>query len=77
MDANAIKPLLYAEEFYPFRIHHKKGRIYDVPERDFAWVSPIGVCVIIERTDGHRHMEILNPDLIERISTAEIAETEQ
>jgi hypothetical protein len=75
MDANAIKPLIYAEEFYPFRIHHKKGKIYDVPHRDFAWVSPIGVCIVIEQ-NGRRHMEILNPALIERISTAESAETE-
>jgi hypothetical protein len=75
MNADAIKPLIYAEEFYPFRIHHKKGKVYNVAQRDFAWVSPIGVCVIVEE-NGHRHMEILNPELIERISTNEIAETE-
>jgi hypothetical protein len=70
-----IKPLLVAEEFYPFRIHHKKGKIFDVPHRDSAWVSPIGVCVIVEN-DGRQHMEILNPKFIERISTHPIAETE-
>ena len=75
MDANTLKPLIYAEKFHPFRIHHKKGTIYDVPHHDFAWVSPIGVCIIIEQ-NGKRHMEILNPDWIERISTAESAETE-
>jgi hypothetical protein len=75
MDANTLKPLIYAERFVSFRIYHKKGKIYDVPHHDWVWVSPIGVCVIIEQ-NGKRHMEILNPDWIERISTGESAETE-
>jgi hypothetical protein len=75
MDANTLKDLIYAEQFHPFRIHHKKGKVYDVPHHDWAWVSPIGVCVIIEH-NGARHMEILNPDWIERISTSESAQTE-
>jgi hypothetical protein len=72
MNTEIIKTLLYAEKFYPFRIHHKKGRTYDVPDREFAWVSPIGVFVAIE-TNGQRHLEILNPSLIEKISTHEEA----
>jgi hypothetical protein len=73
MNTGIIKTLLYAEKFYPFRIHHKKGRTYDVPDREFAWVSPIGVFVAIE-TGGQRHLEILNPSLIEKISTHEEAD---
>lgn len=73
MNTEIIKTLLYAEKFYPFRIHHKKGRIYDVPDREFAWVSPIGVFVTIE-TNGQRHLEILNPAFIEKISTHEEAD---
>lgn len=69
MNTEIIKTLLYAEKFYPFRIHHKKGRTYDVPDREFAWVSPIGVFVTI---DGY--LEILNPALIEKITTHEEAE---
>jgi hypothetical protein len=76
MSTDPIKELIYAEEFYPFRIHHKKGRVYDVPHRDFAFVSPVGVFVVIENPDnGHRHMEILNPAMIERITTNAEAET--
>ena len=67
MNTEIIKTLLYAEKFYPFRIHHKKGCTYDVPDREFAWVSPIGVFVAIE-SDGQRHL-ILNPALIEKITT--------
>lgn len=73
MNTEIIKTLLYAEKFYPFRIHHKKGRTYDVPDREFAWVSPIGVFVTVE-TNGHRHLEILNPSLIEKITTHEEAD---
>jgi hypothetical protein len=67
VNTEVIKSLIYAEEFYPFRIHHKKGRIYDIPHHDWAWVSPIGVFVTIE-TNGKQHLEILNPAWIERIS---------
>jgi hypothetical protein len=76
MDPNSIKSLIYAEEFRPFRIWHKKGKYYDVPHQDHAWVSPIGLCVIVEDHLGRQHMEILNPDWIERISTDLSASTE-
>ena len=75
MNPEAIKSLIYADAFRPFRIHHKKGKVYDVPHHDWAWVSPIGVCVVVEHENGHRSMEILNPDMIEKISTHEEAET--
>jgi hypothetical protein len=29
MSTDPIKALIYAEEFFPFRIHHKKGRTYE------------------------------------------------
>jgi hypothetical protein len=70
MSTDPIKALIYAERFFPFRIHHKKGRIYDVPHHDWAWVSPVGVFVTVEdAASGRQHLEILNPALIERIST--------
>jgi hypothetical protein len=75
MNTDAIKALLYAETFYPFRIHHKKGKTYDVPARDFAWVSPFGVYVVVELPDGKRILEILNPALIEKVTTHEEAAT--
>ena len=76
MNAEAIKALIYAEDFRPFRIFHKKGKTYDVPHHDHAWVSPIGLCVIIDHPGGRQHMEILNHDSIERISTYLTASTE-
>jgi len=69
MDASSIKSLIYAEEFRPFRVFHKRGKTYDVPHQDHAWVSPIGLSEIVEDRGGRQHMEILNPDWIERIST--------
>jgi len=33
MNPEAIKSLIYAEDFKPFRIFHKKGKIYDVPHQ--------------------------------------------
>jgi hypothetical protein len=74
MSTEPIKALIYAENFYPFRIFHKKGRVYDVTARDFCWVSPFGVYVVQEPEDKHRVLEILNPDLIEKIQTHEEAE---
>jgi hypothetical protein len=76
MNTDVIKTLIYAERFYPFRIHHKKGRVYEVPDRDFAWVSPFGVYVVQEDATGRRVLEILNPALIERVTTHEEAETD-
>jgi hypothetical protein len=77
MNAEGIKSLIYAEDFKPFRIVHKKGKTYDVPHHDYAWVSPIGVCVIVDDEHGRQHMEILNPAWIERVSTDPTAETDQ
>jgi hypothetical protein len=76
MNPEVIQTLIYAETFYPFRIHHKKGRIYEVLAREFAWVSPFGVYVVTETSDGKRILEILNPQLIEKVTTHEEAETE-
>jgi len=76
MNTEAIKALIYAEDFRPFRIFHKKGKTYDVPHHDHAWVSPIGLCIIVDHPEGRQHMEILNPDWIERISTDLTATTE-
>jgi len=73
MSTDPIKALIYAEEFYPFRIHHKKGRTYDVKLREFCWVSPFGVYVVHAPDGGPSVLEILNPDLIERITTHEEA----
>jgi hypothetical protein len=74
MSTEPIKALIYAEEFYPFRIFHKKGRVYDVTGREFCWVSPFGVYVVHTPTDnGPRVLEILNPDLIEKVQTHEEA----
>lgn len=64
---DVIKSLIYAEEFYAFRIHHKKGKVYDITSREFAWVSPFGVYVLQE-VEGKRILEILNPALIEKIT---------
>ena len=75
MNTDPIKELIYADEFYPFRIHHKKGLTYDITHREFCWVSPHGVYVVMEDGQGRRHTEILNPALIERISTHEEAGT--
>jgi hypothetical protein len=37
----------------------------------------IGVCVIVaDASTGREHMEILNPAMIEKIATNEIADTE-
>ena len=74
MNTDVIKTLIYAEEFYPFRIHHKKGKVYEVPHKDFAWVSPFGVYVTVELADGKRVLEILNPAFIEKVTTHEEAE---
>ena len=75
MSTDPIKALIYAEEFYPFRIHDKKGRTYDVTNREFCWVSPFGVYVVHTPTHkGQLWLEILNPDLIERVTTHEEAE---
>ena len=75
MNTDPIKALIYADEFYPFRIHHKKGRVYSIAHREFCWVSPVGIFVIEEDATGRRKMVILNPALIERIETHEEAET--
>jgi len=76
MSTDPIKELIYAETFYPFQIFHKKGKTYDIPSRDFCWVSPIGVYVVIEDPEnGRRHQEILNPHFIEKVKTHEEAET--
>lgn len=74
MNTDVLKALIYAEEFYPFRIFHKKGKVYDVTSREFAWVSPIGVFLVQQTLDGKRSLQILNPALIERIQTHEEAE---
>jgi hypothetical protein len=74
MSTDPIKALIYAEEFCPFRIHYKKGSVYDVPHREFAWVSPIGVFITVEDAAGRRHLEILNPALIEKVTTHEEAD---
>jgi hypothetical protein len=74
MSTDPIKALIYAEEFFPFRIHHKKGRTYDVTHREFCWVSPFGVYVVHNPNGGPSVLEILNPDLIEKITTHEEAE---
>lgn len=75
MNTDVIKTLIYAERFYPFRILHKKGRSYEVPDRDFARVSQCGVYVVQDDANGRRTLEILNPALIERVTTQEEAET--
>jgi hypothetical protein len=75
VSTDPIKELIYAEKFYPFRIFHKKGQTYDVTNREFCWVSPFGVYVVVENGNGRRVQEILNPDLIERVQTHEEAET--
>jgi hypothetical protein len=75
MNTDPIKALIYADEFYPFRIWHKKGRTYNIAHREFCWVSPHGVYVVVEHENGRRVTEILNPALIEKITTAEEAET--
>jgi hypothetical protein len=79
IDPQTIKSLIYAEDFKPFRIYHKKGRTYDVPHHDYAWVSPIGICVIIDDADdgSQQHMEILNPAWIEKITTDPTAQTDE
>jgi hypothetical protein len=59
MNPEAIKS--HAEDFKPFRIFHKKGKVYDVPHQDYAWVNPIGVCVIVDTPPDRQHMEILSP----------------
>jgi hypothetical protein len=69
MDPASIKSLIYAEDFRPFRIFHKKGKAYDVPHQDYAWISPIGICVIVDTLPDRQHMEVLCLDWIERIST--------
>jgi hypothetical protein len=73
MNTDPIKALIYAEEFFPFRIHHKKGRTYDVTDREFCWVSPFGVYVVASADNGQRILEILNPDFIEKVTTHEEA----
>jgi hypothetical protein len=73
MNTDPIKELIYAEEFYPFQIFHKKGRIYDVSAREFCWVSPVGVYVVTMDEHGRRVQEILNPAMIEKVRTHEEA----
>jgi hypothetical protein len=69
-----IRALIYAEEFFPFRIFHKKGQVYDVTHREFCWVSPFGVYVVHSpEGNGNRVMDILNPALIEKVRTHEEA----
>ena len=72
MNTEVIKDLIYAEEFFPFRIHHKKGKTYDVVAREFCWVSPFGVYVVTVE-NWKRIQEILNPSLIEKVVTHEEA----
>lgn len=72
MDTSVIKELIYAEEFYPFEIVHKKGASYRITNREFCWVSPFGVYVVTHK-NGRRIQEILNPALIEKIRTHEEA----
>ena len=73
MSTDPIKALIYAEEFFAFRIHHKKGRTYDITNREFCWVSPFGVYVVHAPNGGPPVTEILNPAWIERITTDEDA----
>ena len=74
MNTDPIKALIYAEEFFPFRIVHKKGKIYDVTNREFCWVSPYGVYVVHSPSGvGPPVTEILNPAWIEKVVTHEDA----
>jgi hypothetical protein len=75
MSTEPIKALIYAEEFFPFRIFHKKGRTYSITQREFCWVSPFGIYVVHSPDTGLPHvLEILNPDLIEKIRTHDEAD---
>jgi hypothetical protein len=75
MSTEPIKALIYAEEFYPFRIFHKKGTTYDVTNREYCWVSPFGVYVVHSPDAGKPQvLDILNPDLIEKVRTHEEAD---
>lgn len=75
MSTEPIQALIYAEKFYPFQIFHKKGKVYDVTDREFSWVSPFGVYVVHTPDAGKPAvLEILHPDLIEKVRTHEEAD---
>jgi hypothetical protein len=75
MSIEPIKTLIYAEEFPPFRIFHKKSRTYDVTKREFCSVSPFGVYVIHSPEDNRQPVvEILDLDLTEKARTHEEAD---
>jgi hypothetical protein len=73
MSTDPIKELIYAETFYPFEIVHKKRGVYRIVDREFCWVSPVGVYVVTTDATGRRAQEILNPAMIEKLRTYEEA----
>jgi hypothetical protein len=73
MSTDPIKELIYAEVFYPFEIVHRKRGVYRIVDREFCWVSPVGVYVVTTDATGRRVQEILNPAMIEKVRTHEEA----
>jgi hypothetical protein len=69
-----LRALIYATEFHPFSIKLKTGRVFQVNEREFAWVRPSGMVHVVDN-DGRLY--ILAPKEIDFISAPEEANTEE
>jgi hypothetical protein len=69
-----LRALIYATEFHPFSIKLKTGRVFQVNQREYAWVRPSGMVHVV---DHDNRLYILAPKEIDVISAPEEASTEE
>ena len=69
-----LRALLSAANFHPLKIKLKTGRIFEIVNREYAWVRPGGIIHLVDPTDNQLY--ILNPREIDWISAPEKAATD-
>jgi hypothetical protein len=72
MEANAIREVIHAAPFRPFRLHLADGRTLSILHPEFIHVSPQGRRVLVFRPDDDA-MTIVEPLLIVTLETIEPA----
>ena len=62
-----IRDLIFASHFVPFEINLKSGKLYLVPTREHAWVSPAGTIRVVLGPPENWHTVLINPAEIETV----------
>lgn len=68
MTSNAIKKLLQASPFVPFRVHMDNGRMFNVKHPEFVLIHPNGREAVVAEP-GEDGVEILDILMIQSIET--------